>query len=50
MNGRPDLRGADLRDCLFLTRAQLHAAVGDAATRIAPRHERPAHWVASLGT
>jgi hypothetical protein len=39
-----DLRGADLTGALFLTRAQLQSAVGDAATRIPARLVRPAHW------
>jgi uncharacterized protein YjbI with pentapeptide repeats len=39
-----DLRGADLTGCLFLTRAQLNSARGDAATRLPPAVGRPAHW------
>jgi hypothetical protein len=39
-----DLRGADLSDSLFLTQAQLIAAKGDAATRLPPTLEQPAHW------
>ncbi|MEU8346043.1 Uncharacterized protein YjbI, contains pentapeptide repeats [Actinomadura meyerae] len=39
-----DLRGADLTGCLFLTRAQLDAARGDAATRLPDAVGRPAHW------
>ncbi len=42
-----DLRGADLTGCLFLTQAQLQAAVGDAATRIPGHLTRPAHWARS---
>ena len=38
------LDGADLSDALFLTRPQLAAARGDAATRIPTDLERPAHW------
>ena len=38
------LHGADLTGCLFLTQAQLNAAGGDAATRLPPTLERPAHW------
>jgi hypothetical protein len=39
-----DLRGADLTGALFLTRTQVHGAVGDATTRITDRFPRPAHW------
>jgi hypothetical protein len=39
-----DLRGADLAGALFLTRSQLHSAVGDASTRIPDRLARPAYW------
>jgi hypothetical protein len=39
-----DVRGADLAGALFLTRPQLAAAVGDAATRVPPGLERPPHW------
>lgn len=39
-----DLRGADLRGALFLTDAQLTAARGDTATRLAPGLARPGHW------
>ena len=42
-----DLRGADLTDALFLTRTQVQATVGDAATRLSPRLPRPAHWVSA---
>lgn len=45
-----DLRGADLTDALFLTRIQVQAAVGDAATRCPARLPRPAHWVSGAGT
>jgi hypothetical protein len=38
------LGGADLRGALFLTRAQLAAAHGDAATRLPDGVARPAHW------
>ncbi len=38
------LHAADLRGALFLTPAQLEAAVGDAATRLDPGAHRPAHW------
>jgi hypothetical protein len=38
------LAGADLRGALFVTRAQLEAARGDAATRLDDRLARPAHW------
>ncbi|MEI4274130.1 pentapeptide repeat-containing protein [Klenkia sp. LSe6-5] len=40
------LAGADLRGALFLTRAQLEAAQGDAATRLDGSASRPAHWAA----
>lgn len=39
-----DLRGADLTGSVFLTRAQLDAARGDAATRLPAPLGRPAHW------
>jgi hypothetical protein len=39
-----DLRGADLTGALFVTSAQLHAARGDAATRLPAGQSRPAHW------
>lgn len=39
-----DLRGADLRGVLFLTHAQLHAARGDATTRLPAGRSVPAHW------
>jgi uncharacterized protein YjbI with pentapeptide repeats len=47
-----DLRGARLHDadmtgCLFLTQFQLHAAQGDAGTRVPPALLRPAHWQTS---
>ncbi|MFF8917259.1 pentapeptide repeat-containing protein [Streptomyces sp. NPDC015032] len=38
------LSGADLTGSLFLTQAQLNAARGDAATRLPPSLDRPAHW------
>ncbi|HQY33010.1 MAG TPA: pentapeptide repeat-containing protein [Actinotalea sp.] len=38
------LRGADLRGVLFVTQAQLDAAVGDDATRLPAGRRRPAHW------
>ncbi|MFF0746485.1 pentapeptide repeat-containing protein [Streptomyces sp. NPDC004111] len=41
-----DVRGADLSAALFLTRTQVNAATGDAATRIPDTLERPAHWTA----
>jgi uncharacterized protein YjbI with pentapeptide repeats len=46
-----DLRGADLSaaelsSALFLTRAQLESARGDAATRLPAWLPRPAHWLA----
>ena len=46
-----DLRGADLSDadlsgCLFLTQSQLHAAKGDAGTKLPRSRTRPAHWTA----
>ncbi|MFJ8626081.1 pentapeptide repeat-containing protein [Kitasatospora sp. NPDC093550] len=39
-----DLAGADLSTALFLTQTQLHAARGDAATRLPAGLTRPAHW------
>jgi uncharacterized protein YjbI with pentapeptide repeats len=39
-----DLSGADLTGALFMTRSQLAAARGDAATRLPEGFERPAHW------
>ncbi|MGW6703520.1 pentapeptide repeat-containing protein [Streptomyces sp. NPDC054956] len=39
-----DLRDADLRGALFLTQAQLNAALGNPATRIPASLTRPAHW------
>ena len=39
-----DLRGADLSTSLFVTPMQAAAARGDAATRLATRVPRPAHW------
>jgi uncharacterized protein YjbI with pentapeptide repeats len=44
-----DLSGARLERSLFLTRPQLAAARGDAATTIPAWLERPAHWSASGG-
>ncbi len=38
------LAGADLSDALFVTRMQLAAAAGDAATRLPSTLDRPAHW------
>jgi hypothetical protein len=39
-----DLSGADLHEALYLTRSQVGAARGDAATRLPPRLDRPARW------
>ncbi|MGY1591494.1 pentapeptide repeat-containing protein [Geodermatophilus sp. SYSU D00708] len=39
-----DLRGADLTGALFLTRPQVAAARGDAATTLPAGLEHPAHW------
>lgn len=39
-----DLRGADLTGSLFLVQTQVNAAKGDAATRLPPGLDRPAHW------
>jgi pentapeptide repeat protein len=44
-----DLCGADLRDCLFLSSAQLHAARGDATTRLSAPHVHPGHWSTAPG-
>jgi uncharacterized protein YjbI with pentapeptide repeats len=41
-----DLRGANLTGALFLTRLQVAAARGDAATRLPGHLDRPAHWAA----
>ena len=38
------LDGADLTGCLNLVQSQVSSARGDAATRIPPALERPAHW------
>ncbi|MGY1714486.1 pentapeptide repeat-containing protein [Geodermatophilus sp. SYSU D01106] len=43
-----DLRGADLTGALFLTRPQVAAARGDAATRLPAGLERPPHWAAAV--
>jgi hypothetical protein len=39
-----DLTGANLRGALFLTRFQVNAARGDAATALPENIERPPHW------
>ncbi|MGH3362811.1 MAG: pentapeptide repeat-containing protein [Nocardioides sp.] len=39
-----DVRGADLSRALFLSQAQVNAALGDAATHLPERLTRPAHW------
>jgi hypothetical protein len=39
-----DVRGADLATTLFLTRMEVAAARGDAATTLPPGLERPGHW------
>ncbi|WP_243735141.1 pentapeptide repeat-containing protein [Paenibacillus turpanensis] len=39
-----DLRGADLTGTLFLTQAQVNAAVGDRTTKLPDSLNRPAHW------
>jgi hypothetical protein len=39
-----DVRGADLSRCLFLTRPQVEAAVGDVSTRLPVAVATPAHW------
>ncbi len=44
-----NLAGADLTEALFLTQAQLHAARGDATTRLPAGLERPAHWPETAG-
>ena len=38
------VHGADLSSTLFLTRAQVHAAVGDGSTRLPPSIPRPGFW------
>lgn len=39
-----DLSGADLTGSIFLTQSQANAARGDAATKLPPAIDRPAHW------
>jgi len=39
-----DLSGADLAESLFVTRSQVDAALGDAATRLPDALRAPAHW------
>jgi uncharacterized protein YjbI with pentapeptide repeats len=39
-----DLSGADLTGSLFLTQAQLDAAMGDRDTQLPPSLTRPGHW------
>ncbi|MFD0713096.1 pentapeptide repeat-containing protein [Paenibacillus sp. GCM10027626] len=39
-----NISGADLSTSLFLTQFQINAAHGDAATKLPPRLDRPAHW------
>lgn len=39
-----NLAGADLSGAIFLTRAQLNAAVGDQGTKIPDGLARPSHW------
>jgi uncharacterized protein YjbI with pentapeptide repeats len=39
-----DLRGADLSGALFLSQAQLNAALGDPRTRLPRTVARPSHW------
>lgn len=38
------LHSANLATCLFLTQAQLDAAIGDASTRLPETLRKPAHW------
>lgn len=40
-----DLCGTDLTETLFLTQAQINAAVGDVHTKIPLYLERPSHWI-----
>jgi uncharacterized protein YjbI with pentapeptide repeats len=42
-----NLAGADLTDAIFLTQAQLNAALGDQDTKIPEALARPSHWDAS---
>ncbi|GAA2720781.1 MULTISPECIES: pentapeptide repeat-containing protein [Streptomyces] len=42
-----NLAGADLTGSLFLTQPQLHAARGDAATKLPAGLTRPAHWTSA---
>jgi len=39
-----NVKDADLTDALFLTQAQINAAIGNAATQLPPRLLRPSHW------
>ena len=39
-----DLSGADLTGAIFVTQAQLNAALGSVATRVPEGLSRPAHW------
>ena len=39
-----DIRRADLRGALFVTRSQLDAATGDATTLLSSQLAPPAHW------
>jgi uncharacterized protein YjbI with pentapeptide repeats len=39
-----DLSGADLSESIFLTQAQLNAAMGNADTKLPPLLTRPTHW------
>jgi uncharacterized protein YjbI with pentapeptide repeats len=40
-----DLRGADLTESIFLTQAQMNAAIGDEFTKLPPALSRPEQWV-----
>jgi uncharacterized protein YjbI with pentapeptide repeats len=42
-----NLTGADLTDAIFVTQAQLNAALGDQNTKIPEGLQRPSHWDAS---
>ncbi|QGQ99579.1 pentapeptide repeat-containing protein [Paenibacillus psychroresistens] len=39
-----DLSGADLTESIFLTQAQLNAAIGDTQTKLPPSLTSPSHW------
>ncbi|WYP25736.1 pentapeptide repeat-containing protein [Alkalihalobacillus sp. FSL W8-0930] len=40
-----DVRGADFTGALFLTQAQMNAAIGDQTTKLPMNLKRPSHWI-----